>query len=77
MIRGDLVHLPKGTLLLRGKHTNLADAGFLKAKKPMRALFWDRDPNEPKWGSVYYKQSVWDVRMKDIYPIKQEMENVS
>jgi hypothetical protein len=77
MIRGDLVHLPQGTLLLRGKHTNLADAEFLKAKKPMRALFWDRDPSEPKWGSVYYKQSVWDVRMKDIYPIAEELQNVS
>jgi hypothetical protein len=32
---------------------------------------------EPKWGSIYYKERVWDVRMKDIYPITQEMENAS
>ena len=43
----------------------------------MRALFWEKDPNQPNWGSIYYKESVWDVRLKDIYPITQEMENAS
>jgi hypothetical protein len=43
----------------------------------MIALFWDQDPKEPRWGSIYYKESVWDVKMSQIYPITEEMENAS
>jgi len=77
MTRGDLVHIPQGALLLRNKHANISEAEFLKIEKPSRALFWEEDPKEPKWASVYYKEMVWDIRIKDIYPITQELENVS
>lgn len=77
MTRGDLVHIPQGALLLRNKNANISEAEFLKIEKPSRALFWEEDPKEPKWASVYYKQMVWDIRVKDIYPITQELENVS
>ena len=77
MTRGDLVHIPQGALLLRNKHANISEAEFLKIEKPSRALFWEEDPKEPKWASVYYKETVWDIRVKDIYPITQELENVS
>lgn len=76
MIRGDLVHIPQGTLLLKEKdRTIFNEAGYIRAKKPLRALFWDFDSKEPTWGSVYYKEQVWSVRMRDIYPITQEVEN--
>ena len=77
MLRGELVHIPQGALLLKNKNSTIAEGEYLKADKPMRALFWEKDPNEPNWGSIYYRESVWDVRMKDIYPITQEMENAS
>ena len=77
MIRGDLVHIPQGALLLKNKYANISEAEFIKIEKPSRALFWDEDPKEPKWASVYYKEMVWDIRIKDIYPITQELENVS
>ena len=77
MTRGDLVHIPQGALLLRNKKASLSDAEFIKIEKPSRALFWDKDPKEPKWASIYYREVVWDVRLKDIYPIAQELENVS
>ena len=77
MTRGDLVHIPQGALLLKNKYASISDAEFIKIEKPSRALFWDEDPKEPKWASIYYKEMVCDVRIKDIYPITQELENVS
>jgi hypothetical protein len=77
MIRGDLVHIPQGALLLKNKYANISEAEFIKIEKPSRALFWEEDPKEPKWASIYYKEMVWDIRIKDIYPITQELENVS
>ena len=77
MTRGDLVHIPQGALLLRNKRASIQDGEFLKVEKPTRALFWEQDPKEPRWASIYYKQNVWDIRLKDVYPITQEMENAS
>ena len=77
MTRGDLVHIPQGALLLKNKNANISEAEFIKIEKPSRALFWEEDAKEPKWASVYYKETVWDIRVKDIYPITQELENVS
>ena len=77
MLRGDLVHIPQGALLLKSKHNTIQDGEYLKAEKPMVALFWEQDPKKPSWGSIYYKDNVWDVRMRDIYPISQELGNVS
>ena len=74
MTRGDLVHIPQGALLLRNKSANISEAEFLKIEK-FGALFWEEDPKEPG-ASVYYKEMVWDIRIKDIYPITQELENV-
>tara|TARA_Y100000114_G_scaffold137011_1_gene138963 strand:- start:565 stop:798 length:234 start_codon:yes stop_codon:yes gene_type:complete len=77
MTRGDLVHIPQGALLLSDKRASIQDGEFLKVEKPTRALFWEQDPKEPRWASIYYKQNVWDIRLKDVYPITQEMENAS
>ena len=78
MIKGDLVHIPQGTLLLRERNKTLWDgAAYIKCEKPIRALFWDRDPKEPRWGFIYYKETVWSVKMREIYPIIQEIENAS
>ena len=77
MPRGDLVHIPQGALLLKNKYANISEAEFIKIEKPSRALFWEEDPKEPKWASIYYKEMVWDIRIKDVYPITQELENVS
>ena len=77
MTRGDLVHIPQGALLLKNKYANISEAEFIKIEKPSRALFWEEDPKEPKWASIYYKEMVWDIRIKHIYPITQELENVS
>ena len=54
MIRGDLVHIPQGTLLLQNKDNSLfeSEGGYIKAEKPVRALFWDKDPKKPSWGST-------------------------
>ena len=79
MKKGDLVHVPQGTLLLQNKDSSLykGEGGYIKIEKPMRALFWDKDPARPTWASIYCKDNVWDVRMRDIYPISQEIENAS
>ena len=77
MTRGDLVHIPQGALLLSDKRASIRNGEFLKVEKPTRALFWEQDPKEPRWGSIYYKEAVWDVKMSQIYPISQELENVS
>ena len=77
MTRGDLVHIPQGALLLKSKHMLLSEGEYLKAEKPIVALFWEQDAKEPRWGSIYYKENVWDVKMSQIYPISQEMENAS
>jgi hypothetical protein len=79
MIRGDLVHIPQSAFLLKevdGKNVKLPD-GYIRTEKPMKALFWDQDLLDPKWGKIYYKNYIWSVRMKDIYPISQEIENAS
>ena len=75
MIRGDLVHIPQDAFLLQDADDLLTE--YIKVKKPVRALFWDYDPKEPSWGMIYYKDKVWSIKMKDIYPITQEMENAS
>lgn len=75
MIRGDLVHIPQDCFLLQDAEDLLKE--YVKTDKPVKALFWDRNPKEPKWGMVYYKGRVWSVRMRDIYPINKEVENAS
>jgi hypothetical protein len=75
MIVGDLVHIPQNAFLLRDVDRQMPE--YIKTDKPVKALFWDRDPKHPRWGMVYYNGKVWSVRMKDIYPITQELENVS
>ena len=79
MTRGDLVHIPQDTLLLgqRDAKDFTVHKYFLKVEKPSRAIFWSLDMKKPNWASVYYKERIWDVRLKDIYPITQEKENAS
>ncbi|MBP52630.1 MAG: hypothetical protein CMI27_05740 [Opitutae bacterium] len=79
MVKGDLVHIPQGALLLGSKDpsTLCEDSSYLKIEKPSRAIFWCLDTRNPSWASVYYKEKIWDVRSRDIYPITQELENVS
>ena len=75
MTRGDLVHIPQDSFLLQDADERLSE--YVKTDKPVRALFWDQDPKEPQWGMVYYKGKVWSIKMRDIYPIYQEVENAS
>jgi hypothetical protein len=75
MIRGDLVHIPQDAFLLQDADEFLKE--YVKTDKPVKALFWDRNPKEPTWGMVYYKGKVWSVKMRDIYPINKEVENAS
>lgn len=75
MLRGELVHIPQGSFLLELAENGLRN--YIKVKKPIRALYWEDDPKEPTWGSVFYKEKIWNVRKKDIYPIIQEIENAS
>tara|TARA_R110002020_G_scaffold94173_1_gene226824 strand:+ start:1117 stop:1356 length:240 start_codon:yes stop_codon:yes gene_type:complete len=79
MTRGDLVHIPQGTLLLgsKGASTLFGVSSYLKIEKPSRAIFWGLDVRNPSWASVYYKEKIWDIRLRDIYPITQEKENAS
>jgi len=75
MLKGDLVHIPQDSFLLELSEDGLKS--YVKVEKPIRALYWDDDPCEPKWGSIFYKEKIWNIRKKDIYPIIQEMENAS
>ena len=75
MIRGDLVHIPQDSFLLELSEDGLKS--YVKVDKPIKALYWDDDPSEPRWGSIFYKEKIWNIRKKDIYPIIQEMENAS
>ena len=75
MIRGDLVHIPQDAFLLELSEDGLKS--YVKVDKPIKALYWDDDPFEPKWGSIFYKEKIWNIRKKDVYPIIQEMENAS
>ena len=75
MIRGDLVHIPQDSFLLELSEDGLKS--YVKVDKPIKALYWDDDPSEPRWGSIFYKDKIWNIRKKDIYPIIQEMENAS
>jgi hypothetical protein len=80
MTRGDLIHIPQDTLLLGQRDTKGLTKGtpyFLKVEKPSRAIFWSLDMRKPNWASIYFKERIWDVRLKDIYPITQEKENAS
>ena len=73
MIRGDLVHIPQDAFLIK----EATGDDYLKTKKPLKALFWEKDRKNPTWASVYYKEQIWSVRIRDIYPITQEMRNVN
>jgi len=80
MLRGDLIHIPQGTILLASINqvSRLDDeVAYLKIEKPSRAIFWCLDAKNPVWASVYYRDRMWNIRSRDIYPIIQEMENVS
>ena len=72
MIRGDLVHIPQDAFLIKE-----LDISAIKTKDYLKALFWEKDAKNPIWASVYYKDQIWSVRMRDIYPIIQEIENAS
>lgn len=74
MTRGDLVHVPQSAFLILGKN-DTTDTEYLKAEKPLKAIFWEKDIKEPYWSFVYYRNQIWSVRTKDIYPITQEVEN--
>jgi hypothetical protein len=79
MTRGDLVHIPQDAFLIREVNdiTGKNGGDYVKVKRPVKALFWEKDIKDPKWCSVYYKDTIWTVRLKDIYPITQEIENAS
>jgi len=76
MIRGDLVHIPQNAFLIREiSHESGTIGDYLRLSKPLKALFWSRSDEDPKWGSVYHKDEIWVVKMKDIYPVAKEVED--
>tara|TARA_R100000773_G_C4181227_1_gene90866 strand:- start:325 stop:552 length:228 start_codon:yes stop_codon:yes gene_type:complete len=75
MLRGDLIHIPQGTYLLEMANDSLES--YFKVDKPIKALYWDDDPRQPMWSTIFYKEKIWSIRNKDIYPVLQEMENAS
>tara|TARA_R110000823_G_scaffold223740_1_gene351790 strand:+ start:203 stop:436 length:234 start_codon:yes stop_codon:yes gene_type:complete len=77
MIRGDLVHIPQDAFLIKDFAMCETNKDYLKTKKPLKVLFWEKDTKNPIWASIYYKDQIWSVRVKDIYPITQEIENAS
>ena len=78
MIRGDLVHIPQDAFLIKELDISaIKTKDYLKTKKPLKALFWEKDAKNPIWASIYYKDQIWSVRMRDIYPIIQEMGDAS
>lgn len=79
MLKGDLVHIPQDAFLIREVDDITGRIGddYVKIQRPVKALFWERDWKDPRWCSVYYKNRIWTVRLKDIYPIPQEVENAS
>tara|TARA_R100001377_G_scaffold18569_1_gene9586 strand:- start:3290 stop:3526 length:237 start_codon:yes stop_codon:yes gene_type:complete len=78
MIKGDLVHIPQDAFLIKEVGISTASTeDYLKVKKPLKALFWEKDTKNPIWASVYYKDQIWSVRVKDVYPIIQEIGNAN
>jgi hypothetical protein len=68
MTKGDLVHIPQGTVLGDAKMF----FKVLQVNEPSVGLFWDNPYKDPKWGLVYFKNRFWSIRMRDIYPIEEE-----
>jgi len=66
MKKGDLIHIPQDVYLLGEKLKE-----WRKTEKPIVALFWKKDLKEPQWSSIYYKNMIWNVKNKDIYPIQE------
>ena len=80
MQKGDLVHIPQSAvLLLENNQTLFSQDGptYVNLKKPIKALFWEVDYKNPVWSTVYYKDKIWTVRTRNIYPISQGVENAS
>lgn len=77
MVSGDLVHIPQGALLLAPdtEKGSLGDNSYIRVTKPVRALFVNFNKKEPNWALIYYKERTWDVRLKDVYPITQEVKD--
>jgi hypothetical protein len=77
MVTGDLVHIPQGSLLLAPdtEMRSLGNNSYLRVDKPIKAIFLNFNMKEPNWGSIYYKEKAWDVRIKDIYPITKEVKD--
>ena len=83
MTKGDLVHIPQDAFLIKDdahvtwQTTGQGRGDYLRVKKPLKVLFWEKDIKNPGWASIYYRDQIWSVRMRDIYPILQEIENAS
>ena len=77
MIKGDLVHIPQDAFLIKDFAMCATTEDYLKTKKPLKALFWEQDTKNPTWASIYYRDQIWSVRMRDVYPIIQEIGNVN
>ena len=67
MKEGDLVHIPQDSMLVL-ESGGSCSSGYMRLKIPIRALYLNLN-NLPGWVEVYYKNSVWAVRSKDVYPI--------
>ena len=74
MMRGELVHIPQGTILLEGASDDVER--FLTLDRPHRALFWEDigdysswTGTQSQWCRVFYKGQMWMVKKKSVYPL--------
>ena len=65
MTKGDLCHIPQGTILINEDTTN-----FLKPEKPTTGVFIE-DAVDSRSCCIHVAGQRWLASKKDIYPIKE------
>jgi hypothetical protein len=65
MIKGDLCHIPQGTILINEDTTN-----FLKPEKPTTGVFIE-DVMDNRSCCIHVAGQRWLASKKDVYPIKE------
>ena len=63
MKQGDLVYIPRSTILLT------EDFGVHVTSKPIKAIYWEQDSTLSINSIIYYNNSFHYIRTKHIYPI--------
>ncbi len=66
MTKGDLCHIPQGTILI-----NVATTKFLKPEKPTTGIFIEQMAGDHKSCYIHIAGQRWIANNKDVYPIKE------